>query len=87
MVKQPEKSQAVYEAAVEIDTVLGLSLDSIPQKETGADLPGEVQALAERRRAAKAEKNWSEADRLRNEIKDMGYEVKDTKEGEIITPV
>ncbi len=49
--------------------------------DTQADIPKEVQTLAEQRFAAKKEKNWSEADRLRDEISAAGYTVKDTKDG------
>jgi cysteinyl-tRNA synthetase len=80
LVKQPEKSRAVYDAVMEIDKVLGLRLDSVPQTEE-ADLPAEIQTLIERRQAVKAEKNWAESDRIRDEIKSMGYELMDTKEG------
>lgn len=79
MVKQPGRSQAVYDAAIEIDRVLGLSLDAVP--DSTEDLPEEVQAMVDARQAAKAEKNYAEADRLRGEIKRLGYELTDTKEG------
>ncbi len=79
MVKQPGRSQAVYDAATEIDRVLGLSLDAVP--DSTEDLPEEVQAMVDARQAAKSEKNYTEADRLRGEIKRLGYELTDTKEG------
>ena len=64
------------------DKVLGLSLDKVtapaPEK---IDVPEDVAALAEARLAAKKEKNWAEADRLRAEIAEKGYIIKDTKEG------
>jgi cysteinyl-tRNA synthetase len=82
MVKQPEKSQAIYDAAIEIDKVLGLRLDSVPPHDnTEANIPEEIQELIEQRQSAKAEKNWAEADRLRSEIKEAGYEIIDTKDG------
>jgi len=80
LVKQPEKSQAVYDAVMEIDKVLGLSLDTVPQTEE-SDVPEEISALIEARQKAKAEKNWTEADRIRGEIKAMGYELMDGKDG------
>ena len=79
MVKQPGRSQAVYDAATEIDRVLGLSLDAVP--DSTEDLPEEIQSMVDARQAAKAEKNYAEADRLRGEIKRLGYELTDTKEG------
>jgi cysteinyl-tRNA synthetase len=59
---------------------LGLILPAVAGEEA-AEAPEEIQTLAEARREAKAAKNWSEADRLRNEISALGWEVKDTKEG------
>ena len=44
-----------------------------------------VQALVEARAKARAEKNWAESDRLRDEIQKLGYTVKDTKAGQQVT--
>ncbi len=49
--------------------------------ESGAELPAEVAALAQKRWAAKLSKNWAEADALRAEIDKLGYTVKDGKDG------
>ena len=46
-----------------------------------AEAPAEVVALAEKRRDAKAAKNWPEADRLRAEIQALGWKVLDRKDG------
>jgi cysteinyl-tRNA synthetase len=43
--------------------------------------PAEVQALADQRQAARASKDWAEADRLRDQIAALGWTVKDTPEG------
>lgn len=64
---------------------LGLVLPSGSDVEM-AEAPAEVTAMAEARRSAKAEKNWAEADRLRNEIAALGWELKDTKEGYELCP-
>lgn len=63
---------------LDFDRVLGLDLDRI-----GAPprLPEEIQRLTEQRKTARAGKNWSESDRLRDEIQAKGYVVQDTKEG------
>ncbi len=80
-VKLP-KSKDVYALALDFDKVLGLSLDKVtapaPEK---IDVPEEIASLAEARFAAKKEKNWAEADRLRAEIAAKGYSIKDTKDG------
>lgn len=45
------------------------------------EIPAEVKALAEERKAARAEKNWAKSDELRDKLKELGYAVKDTKDG------
>lgn len=47
--------------------------------------PQEVQALTEQRQQARAEKNWAESDRLRDEIAAFGWQVQDTPEGQKLT--
>jgi hypothetical protein len=44
--------------------------------------PPEVLALAERRRRARAMKDWPEADRLRNETAERGWLIEDTPSGQ-----
>lgn len=46
------------------------------------EMPQDVSKLLEDRKAARAEKNFAEADRLRDAIAALGYEVKDTSEGQ-----
>jgi hypothetical protein len=43
--------------------------------------PGDVIALAEKRLVARAEKNWAESDRLRDEISAHGWSVQDGRDG------
>ena len=43
--------------------------------------PAEVVALLEQRQAARKARNFAEADRLRNEIANLGWEVRDTADG------
>jgi hypothetical protein len=46
--------------------------------------PAEVLALLERRAAARASKDWSASDLLRNQISALGWSVKDTKDGQTV---
>lgn len=48
-------------------------------------VPTEVLALVEQRQAARAAKNWAESDRLRDAIAELGWVVKDTKDGAKLT--
>jgi cysteinyl-tRNA synthetase len=52
-----------------------------PHEELQADAG--VTALIERRRAAKAAKDWIEADRVRDELKAMGIVLEDRKDGTV----
>ncbi|MGB1361066.1 MAG: cysteine--tRNA ligase [Alphaproteobacteria bacterium] len=45
------------------------------------EIPTEVVELAENRKNAKAEKDFAKADEIRDKIKSLGYEVKDTADG------
>ena len=48
--------------------------------------PEEAVELAERRDAARADRDWAEADRLRDELRDMGWEVRDGPDGPELVP-
>ena len=50
-----------------------------------AAIPSQVQGLVNLRQQVRAEKNWAESDRLRDEIAALGWVVKDTKEGPKLT--
>ena len=51
------------------------------QAKAQGEVSGEVLELVERREQAKAEKNWALADEIRAKITELGYCVKDTKDG------
>ncbi|MEJ2640624.1 MAG: cysteine--tRNA ligase [Desulfosarcinaceae bacterium] len=75
-----ELSPAVKLATVlDFDRVLGLDLGGVAKAEA---LPPDVEAKLAQRGQARAEKNWSLSDQLRDEIQDLGYQVQDTKEGQ-----
>lgn len=73
----------VYKLALEMDKVLGLSLDKVEEflKDIEGNFPEEVVALAEERKLAKQEKNWAKADELRAKITALGYNILDSKDG------
>ena len=56
-----------------------LGLESLLSEEEGP--PAEAVELAERRGEARAAKDWAEADRLRDELRDLGWEVRDGPQG------
>src|SRR3989338_5756245 len=50
------------------------------QKLRGEQIPKNIQKLAERRKKLRTEKKFEEADKVRKEIEQMGYEIKDAPE-------
>ncbi len=83
MVKEPA-SKDIYDLALEFDRVFGLSLDKIEEKKE-SDIPAEIIEKAEKMQSARLEKNWAVADALRAELNELGYIIKNTKEGYEIT--
>ncbi len=80
VIKNQKKSKKLAELLLKFDTVLALKIDK-PFAQKESDIPNEVIELAEKRKAARKEKNWQESDRLRDEIANKGYVIKDSKEG------
>ena len=85
-VRYSKKSQEVADLLLKFDTVLGLKIDKEPEQEK-VEIPQDVLDLMEQRKQARQEKNWTESDRLRDLIKEKGYEVKDTKDGMNISKI
>jgi cysteinyl-tRNA synthetase len=80
-----------------INAVLGHQPDFILPAEAGAyqlkgaeahmiHVPAEIAQLAKERENARREKNWERSDELRARIFALGWEVRDTKEGQKLTP-
>lgn len=84
------KSVDIFNTAIEFDKVLGLSLKTEvkqPKNEKNSDYPSEISDLIEQRKDAKRNKDFALADEIRNKISDFGYDIKDTREGVIITKI
>lgn len=54
------------------------------EPEAKNDIPDSALQLAKKRDAVRAEKNFAESDRIRDELMAMGYDVRDTEEGTVI---
>ena len=78
MLKEPA-SKDIYELALDFDRVFGLDFDKI--QEVKSDIPSEIIEKAEQMQAARKEKNWAVADALRAELTELGYVIKNTKDG------
>ena len=83
-VRYDKKSPKIADLLLKFDTVLGLKINE-EQKQQELEIPEEILDLVEKRKQARQEKNWEESDRLRDLIKEKGYEVKDTKDGMELT--
>ena len=80
LVRYEKKSPKIAELLQKFDTVLAIKIDK-ENNEEKMEIPQEIMDLVEQRKKAREEKNWQESDRLRDIIKEKGYEVKDTKDG------
>lgn len=67
------------------EDVLGLKFETVEKK--ADEIPSNIKAIAEKRWQAKQNKNWAEADALREELKTLGYVVNDSKDGYTIDRV
>ncbi len=84
LIKYPKKNKKIAELLLKFDTVLAIKIDKKPENRIQEEIPEEIQKLAEERKIAKQNKNWEKADKIREEIKQKGYIIKDTKDGIII---
>jgi cysteinyl-tRNA synthetase len=55
-------------------------------KEESVEVPADIQLLAEQRWAAKNAKDWATADELRKKLDELGWIIKDSKEGFAVVP-
>lgn len=68
---------------LDFDRVLGLGL-TLHKEDT---IPDSITTLMQTRDQARQEKNWAESDRLRDEIKSLGWEILDTSEGQKVSKI
>ncbi|MCK4745332.1 cysteine--tRNA ligase, partial [Candidatus Parcubacteria bacterium] len=66
---------------LDFDKVFGLNFKDYINQVHNLLLPEKIKKLVKERKKARAEKDWAEADRLREEIEKSGYVVKDAKDG------
>jgi cysteinyl-tRNA synthetase len=65
---------------LDFDRVLGLRLDTVEPKKP-LEISDEVKEIVRQRDEARASKNWKRSDQLRDELKALGFEVRDTPRG------
>ena len=84
IVRNNQKSKQFADLLLEFDKVLGLDLANSQKyldQQAKIDVPEDVLKLLEERKQARQNKNWELSDNLRDKIKELGYAVKDTKDG------
>lgn len=69
-------SQDKYDLAISFDEVLGLKLGQIPS--INNQIPNNIKILISKRDKLRQEKKFVEADKIRDEIINLGFEVKDS---------
>ena len=84
VIKNDKKSIKFAKLLEKFDTVLGLKLDKQEEEEK---IPQNIINLAEERKLARNQKNWELSDKLRDEITNLGYSIKDVKDGYEITKI
>lgn len=72
-----------YATLMAFDTVLGLGLSSIKKEEIV--LSDAMKELLRAREVARQEKDFAESDRLRDEMARLGFTVKDTPDGQVVS--
>ncbi len=72
-----------YRTLISFDAVLGLGLEKI--KKVEVIITPEMQALLDARAQARANRDFAESDRIRDEIVRKGYTVKDTEDGQVLS--
>ena len=87
MLKDMPASKDVFNMALDMDRVFGLSLDDCEPKkaEDSQQIPAEVVELANQRADAKKQKDFAKADELRGKIEALGFDIKDTRQGYTIS--
>lgn len=85
MLKSDILNEDKLATVLDFDKVLGLKLEESINKKI--DISEEVKKLIEEREVARKDKNWTKSDALRDKIKGLGYEVKDTSDGQQVVKI
>lgn len=72
-----ENLQSAWEVFQKFDSVLGLLIPEVLEK----NVPNEVQALVQERENLRKQEKWAEADEIRKKVEGLGYVIEDTSTG------
>ena len=78
-----EPVTGILETLREMDRVLGVIFEEKPSTE----IPAEIQSLLDARIKARAEKRWADSDKLRDDLRALGWEIRDGKDGQTVKKV
>ena len=88
LIKNPDVSDADKRATIlDFDRILGLKLDTITAEDEPFEIPDHIQKLLKEREIAREKQDWHTSDLIRNEIQALGYELKDTDDGQKVRKV
>ena len=79
MLKSDLNSQNKLATVLDFDNILGLKLDRNKKREI--QIPEQIRQLVQAREKARKDKDWDEADEIRNKIEKKNYQVEDTDQG------
>ncbi len=82
MVRSDTPTSSKSATILKMDEILGLGLQDYVAKPR--EIPTQVQELLDQRATARQNQDFQKADELRDQIKELGFEVKDTPEGQKI---
>ena len=78
-VSEPHNIESINTAKKLFDDITNIF--SILRNKDGEEFPEEALALLNERSEARKSKNWARADEIREQLKEMGYAVEDSKDG------
>ena len=78
--KNSLKSPKIAKVLKEFDEVLSLNVDKI--EEINEEIPEGILRMLEERKEARLNKNFAKSDEIRDKLKEKGYLVIDSKEGQ-----
>jgi cysteinyl-tRNA synthetase len=83
LIKSDNSDSAKAESLLIMDQVLGLDLENAREKRKSIKIivPADVQLLIEERNNLRKQGSYIQADHVRNKIKKLGYNIKDTEKG------
>jgi cysteinyl-tRNA synthetase len=89
LIKSDNPDSDKAESLMRMDQVLGLDLENAKEKRKQIKIvvPNDVQMLIEERNGLRKQGSFTQADHIRNKIKKLGFNIKDTNKGILIEKI